>query len=278
MKSLFPLLGVVILAAGLAPNATAATSLNARNCGHNGQLYHQTRPAISNPRLSQHTYRLCFAAFNTTYSGISRTPLWSAEHLTKARLQAHKGIKRLGRFHAEQALPKPYRSELSDYRHSGYDRGHMAPAADMPSRKAEYQSFSLANMVPQFPHNNRYLWEGIEVSTRNLAWHGDDVYVVSGPIFRGKLKSLHGRVLIPTYLFKAIYDKTRGAAGVYLVANKDGNDYSVVSLDYLRKLTGIDPFPGLPASVKAHAWNLPTPHPQRHVLAAKYRVAPEDLP
>ena len=61
--------------------------------------------------------------------------------------------------HADANLPNDDRAELSDYVRSGFDRGHMAPNGDMPTRSGQYESFTLANMVLQNPNNNRYIWE-----------------------------------------------------------------------------------------------------------------------
>ena len=80
------------------------------------------------------------------HSGISRTPLYSAEHLTRANLAAAKKLSKKDSFHPESTLPAQDRAELSDYARSGYDRGHLSPNADFANRSAQAESFSLANM------------------------------------------------------------------------------------------------------------------------------------
>ena len=106
-------------------------------------------PAIVNPKIAASTYPLCFSGFATLFSGVTRTPVYSAEHLTAARIEAARGMVRVDTFHPESRLPVEVRSELSDYRRSGYDRGHMAPNGDMGDAASQGDSFSLANMVPQ---------------------------------------------------------------------------------------------------------------------------------
>ena len=101
------------------------------------------------------------------YSGISKTPLWSAEHLNAERLSVK--IKREDNFHEETRVAQRHRALLSDYRGSGYDRGHMAPNGDMPNKESQSDSFSLSNMVPQAPKNNQEVWRKLEEATRAIA-------------------------------------------------------------------------------------------------------------
>jgi len=219
-------------------------------------------PDLLNPKLSPRTAPLCFSAFAVLHSGLVRSALWSAEHLTRDGLRRAKETSRVNQFHAEPQLPAADRSELSDYERSGYDRGHLAPSGDMPDPIAQGESFSLSNMVPQDRDNNRGLWEGIESATRTLAMRSGELFVITGPIFHGSdVKALKGRVLVPTHLFKAIYDPRSGQAGAYLVGNVPGMRWKAISIAELSGLSGVDPFPALPASVKTVVPTLPEPTP-----------------
>jgi len=219
-------------------------------------------PVITNPALAKKTAMLCFEGYAVTHSGISRTPIWSAEHLTARRIEEAQQLKRVNRFHAEEQLPPADRAELADYARSGFDRGHMAPNGDMPTENAQYESFSLANIVPQSPKNNQILWEGIEAATRNLALEDKDIYVVTGPIFEGNnLERLNGRVLVPTFVYKAIYDPARRQAAAYVTPNAPGMEYQTLSIAELEKRINVNVFPKLPAEIKAVKMNLPTPTP-----------------
>ncbi|WP_338665097.1 DNA/RNA non-specific endonuclease [Pararoseomonas sp. SCSIO 73927] len=219
-------------------------------------------PDILRPSLGAGVRELCFEAFSVLHSGVSRTALAAAEHLTRRRIQRAREMERDDAFHAEDALPEEERARLSDYARSGFDRGHMAPSGDMPSASAQAESFSLANMVPQHPGSNRCLWEGIESTVRELAMEEGEVWVLTGPVFEGTtLQRLNGRVLVPTLLYKAIYLPGRGEAGVYLAHNAPGLAWRAVSLDGLREVAGLDAFPALPAAVKARAMELPEPRP-----------------
>ena len=134
----------------------------------------------------------------------------------------------------------------------------------MPNPWAQQQSFSLANIIPQAPELNRGLWEGAESAVRTLAAQRGELYVVTGPVFEGgRLAALDGRVLIPTHVFKAVLDPRRRRAGAYLAPNVERGGWRLVSMAELRRLTGLDVFPGLPARAKQVALRLPNPRPTR---------------
>jgi len=218
------------------------------------------RPDLVNPKLGRDTTPLCYEAFALLHSAVSRTPVYAAEHLTRMGVAAARRVDRVDAFHDEEALPETDRARLEDYVRSGFDRGHMAPAGDMPTGTAQAQSFTLANIVPQDRAVNRGLWAAIEESVRRLATARGTLFVVTGPIYSGDgVQALNGRVLVPTQLFKALYDPVRGEAGAYLVPNRDDADWRALSLAELRAVAGIDVFPGLPDSVKARAMDLPEP-------------------
>jgi endonuclease G len=198
------------------------------------------------------------------FSGLTRTPLWSAEHLTAQRVRNSRGDTRVNSFHPDPGLPPGIGAEMSDYARSGYDRGHMAPSGDMPDPRSQDESFSLANMIPQDPDHNRRLWSAVEAGVRDVAVESGEVYVVTGPIFTGSnVQSLRGRVLIPTHVFKAVYDPRRRAGAAYLATNAAGQDARVITLAELERISGIDPFPGVSDAEKDTALSLPVPRQPR---------------
>lgn len=218
-------------------------------------------PVFKNPALTKQVRELCNDSFVTMYSGLTRTPLWSAEHLTRASIASAKQQKRENKFHPDERVPANERAELSDYARSGFDRGHIAPSGDMPDPRAQEQSFALSNMIPQNPDLNRHLWEGLESSVRDMAIQRGSVYVVTGPIFEGqRLASLRNRVMVPTSVFKLVYDPKRNEAAAYVAPNNSSQEYKVVSIAELERLTGIDFLPSLASSAKFNAMSLPEPH------------------
>jgi endonuclease G len=202
---------------------------------------------------------LCNEAFATLWSPETRDPIYSAEHLTPAGLTDADKTARLDAFHADDRLPIKARAALSDYKGSdAYDRGHMAPAHDMPTASAMHESFELSNMIPQDKANNRGVWARIEEFARRLVILGTEGYVVSGPVFDAEPQRLKGRVAIPSKLFKAVYIppnqfSPKGQVGAYVVDNTADAPAQIISLDKLKAIAGIDPFPSLPAEMHAAA-------------------------
>lgn len=217
-------------------------------------------PQFNSEKLTEKTASLCFVDFAVMHSGISRTPLWSAEHLDREQIKGAEAIKRRNTFHPEEQLSADQRSELSDYARSGFDRGHMSPSGDMSSESAQNESFSLANIIPQNPNNNQNLWASIEEKTRELAQRRGELYVITGPMFEGStLQRINGRVLVPTHVFKAIYDPARREAGAWIAPNESGMDYQTVSIAELERRLNINLFPAMPDEIKRRKMNLPEP-------------------
>ncbi len=208
----------------------------------------------------QQTYPLCFHGFAVMYSAQSRTPIWSAEHLTKERITQASTRERENNFHAENRIPATSRATLADYHGSGYDRGHLAPNGDMATHNQQYDSFSLANIVPQSPYLNRHTWKQIESSTRYLTKRYQEVYTLTGVIFNTEATTaplkLDNRVSVPSHIFKVVYIPATQQAGVYLAPNDESGQIDIISIEQLRQYINIDPMPALPiALTKMH--NLP---------------------
>lgn len=221
-------------------------------------------PALTNPKLAARTTLLCNDAYAALASGVTKGPLWSAERLTRRSVGIARGTPREGEFHADERVPPADRSQLDDYRGSGFDRGHMAPSGDMPGPSAQQQSFALSNMVPQAQELNRGLWSDIEQTVRGLATRRGTVFVVTGPAFVGaEVRAVGNGVLVPSGVWKAVFDPQAGLAGVYACSNRAAAQCAVVSVAQLTAMTGIDPFPALPASVRDTPLRLPRPIPHR---------------
>jgi len=246
------LMAVLLVATGI----TQAHADDLTQCSQS--FYGGVYPEFTNTKLKKDTQALCMDGFAVMYSGVSRTPLWSAEHLDRTRLQQAKQIDREDSFHEESKLPKSARASLSDYSGSGYDRGHLAPNANMANRSQQYDSFSLANIAPQSLRNNRYIWRNIESATRYLTQQYGEVYTITGVAFTDKkTKQLANRVLVPSHFFKAVYIPATNQAGVYYAPNDESERIDVFSIDELTTEIGIDVLPMLDSQSKSQAFDLP---------------------
>lgn len=163
-------------------------------------------------------------------------------------------------FQEDKDIPEEYRTKLSDYRGSGYDRGHICPSADrLNSQEANEQTFYLSNMHPQVNGFNVGVWATMESQLRNT-WntskYRDILYVCKGGTIDNNSQiaayTPKSKIIVPKYFFAAILAVKDGqykAIGLWFEhkANSDKNlaNY-VVSIDELERLTGIDFFCNLP--------------------------------
>ena len=232
---------------GLAFGSTSqAATENFSSCP---QFFAHARPPLIATRPTDRA--LCYDAFAILHSGESKTPVFVAERLNRSSV-LDAAEKRTNRFFADARLRAAERATLNDYKGSGYDRGHMAPAGDMPTAQAMAQSFSLANMVPQAPEHNRGVWaKSVEPATRNYARRASgDVYVITGPAYVPSIALSPGigagQVRVPKYLFKLVYDQDQNRAWAYWQENSDATRASKpISYAELVKRTGVDYLSGV---------------------------------
>ena len=106
---------------------------------------------------------LCRKGYLLSHSSENKTPYWVIEHLTVEKADAN-AVQRYSKFQTDPDLEKGKRAELSDYKGSGYDKGHMAPSADMKwDEQAMIECFYLSNMVPQVGKGmNQGIWKDLE--------------------------------------------------------------------------------------------------------------------
>jgi endonuclease G len=216
------------------------------------QFFANAKAPIVAPRPTDRA--LCYDAFAILHSGESKTAVYVAQKLNRASV-ADADEKRKDRFFPDARLRSAERAELGDYKHSGWSRGHMAPAGDMPTAQAMAQSFSLANIVPQAQKHNGGAWaKSVEGATRKYAARASgDVYVITGPVFEPSIKQSPGigpgQVRVPTYLFKLVYDQDKNKAWAHWHLNDDATRGSKpITYAELVKRTGINFLPGVTPS------------------------------
>lgn len=206
------------------------------------QFFPGDRPIVPvGPALRE----LCYDAFAILHSGSTKTPVFVAQRLNRQVLRQARAVERTDRFFADARLPGSERAELDDYRHSGYSRGHMAPAGDMHTADAMAQSFSLANMAPQDQRHNGGDWSKIENDTRKYVMRAQgDVYVFTGPVYAGQPARIGGGVAVPTHLFKLVHDAASGRSWVHWQANSpEGQAGRPISYEAFVRRTGMHLLP-----------------------------------
>ena len=202
-----------------------------------------------------------------SYSEKHEQPLWIMYELTKKEVLT-KVAKRRDNFRKDP-LVKTGSALLTDYKGSGYDRGHLAPAADMAwSVEAMSESFFLSNMSPQNPSLNRGLWAQLESKCRDWAVANDSVYIITGPVIRPNYSFIGpNKVTVPQWYYKICVSVKKQQAIAFLIPNskpqKKLSEF-VVSIDKLEEATGLDFLDKLPkkveSKIEAHSdiaqWNM----------------------
>ncbi len=245
-----------VLLSAISASSIAYTNQSFANCQEN--FYQQKPPNYNDKKLLKNSYPLCFNGFAVMYSGKTKTPIWSAEHLTKSKITRGTKLERKNNFHEEMRVPNKHRANVSDYSSSGYDRGHLAPNANMANKKEQYDSFSLANIAPQSPYLNRGTWKRLESNVRSLTKKHGEVYSVTGVLFKTQTPAtLTNKLAIPTHFFKAVYIPKTEQAGVYIAPNDESGRLVLVSLDEFTNYANMDIMPAIEKKVTKLA-NLPT--------------------
>ena len=173
-----------------------------------------------------------------------------------AREALTKEAQRTNRFRRDPEIPTGS-ATTADYRRSGYDRGHLAPAADMAfSVQTMADSFFMSNMSPQKPAFNRGIWKRLEEQVRQNAIREKAIYVVTGPILPKKKTVTIGanQVTVPTHYYKVIFDLTPPRKMIGFILPNEGSDRQLedfaVTVDVVEKATGLDFFSALPKAVQ----------------------------
>lgn len=186
---------------------------------------------------------LCREGYAVGYDYDRKIPSWVAYRLTPDSV--NKKFKRSNKFKADTEIPVQYRSKLTDYKGSGYDRGHMAASATVDfSYKAMMESFLLSNMTPQLPGLNRQGWRYLEQYIREWTNERGELYVVTGVIFKVNYTVIGNGVHVPTHYYKIVFDSAGLDAIAFLVPHRaiSKGDLSafIVSVDGVERLTGLD--------------------------------------
>ena len=169
------------------------------------------------PLTAQDTIRIVHKNYTTVFSKSLKYPILVEWWVTKSGLECANPVARKDKFIPDPLLKKD--SDIAeDYVGSGFDRGHLAPAADNRCKGADVmeESFFFTNMAPQYPGLNRGQWKNLEEWTRYLATQNDSVFVQAGCI--GDVKKVKS-LSIPSHCWKVITVKKTGKVTAYWFPN-----------------------------------------------------------
>lgn len=143
-------------------------------------------------------------------------------------------------------------AQLYDYKGSGYDRGHLAPATDMKYNTISMsESFFMSNMSPQSPSFNRGIWKKIEKQFRDWSYKYGELVIITGPVLKGENYGSIGynKVTIPKWYYKVAIDPSNYERNLAILIENKGSSASiksfVVTIDYLEEFSGLDFFHNL---------------------------------
>ena len=197
-------------------------------------------PTSTTNQLIQHRY------FTLSYNEGAEQAEWVAYELKKEYVKSND-------------LKRPYfiadpkvitgSADWRNYKKSGYDKGHLCPAADMKFDTTAFrETFYTSNIAPQLPEFNGGIWNRLEQKVRYWALRYDGVHVVTGGVLKSSVKTIGmEKVAVPEYFYKIVLDHSNGSYKMiaFLIPNQKSDkslfNY-VVSVDSLEKRTGIDFF------------------------------------
>lgn len=244
MKTLFSIISLTFCFTNYGQNTTCQDTILLQ------QIHPNAIPNIEIPKTHLHATVIHHTAYSFSYNETHEQANWVAYLLTKEETQ--KAFERSNKFLPDPEV-KTQTANDADYKNSGYDRGHLAPAADMSwSEVTMQESFYYGNMSPQVPSFNRGIWKKCEELVRSWANENDSLYIVTGPVLSEGLPTIgENKVSIPKYYYKVILDYRKpGIKGIGFIfpnaASNENLENFAVSIDSIEVITGIDFYPSLP--------------------------------
>lgn len=248
--------------------ATSVVAFPQRNDSTSDADDERAPAAMMSPSLPIRVFRpneFLEIAFDTR----TRTPIYVLERLEGLSADGPP-TKRRAHFHEEVTLPEEFRSRNGHYRNSGYDRGHLAPAADfrhLPSVVRD--TYTLCNTVPQNPSMNRHGWARLECFVRMVAereWNENQAttYVITGPLWLPSsisrqnpgvfhyaysgIGSPPALVRVPTHLFKVVAvarNDTIEKFAAFVMPNEETGGGRLNLSQYLVRLSDLEAVTGM---------------------------------
>lgn len=203
-------------------------------------------PKLEIPKTKNSEKIISHTGYSLLYNEKYKQANWVAYELTKE--ETNKIVERSNKFISDPKV-RSVNAFDKDYKASGYDRGHLAPAGDMGwSATSMIESFYYSNMSPQLPGFNRGIWKKLEELVRTWAIENKAVYVVTGPVLAKGLPTIgYNKIAVPNYYYKVILDYQKpNIKGIgFILPNESSKSLLqnyAVSIDSVEKVTGVDFF------------------------------------
>lgn len=200
---------------------------------------------------------VCHTAYVLKHDNVAKIPAWVSYTLSPEQTEGC--FKRSDAFAADPKLRFGGRAEKSDYRRSGYDKGHIANSADMTwDQEVDRESFYLSNMTPQTHAFNAGIWKELEMNVRSWAFtRKHTLLIYAGPIYNASDKTIgDNKVVVPHAFYKIVVDTVTKDSLAFLFPHSapPGSDLSpyLTSVEKVEKASGISfslPFPNDKKSV-----------------------------
>lgn len=207
------------------------------------------------PKKKKRDQRINHTAFVICYDEKYEQAKWVAYRLT-AQMCNNNEEERTDDFREDKNV-RTGSANPDDYKKTGYDRGHLCPAADMAwNHITMSESFLMSNMSPQHPQFNRGIWKKLEENVREWARKNEELYIITAGVLKDTIKTIGtNKVAVPKYFYKIILDVCgpEFKAIAFVMPNEGSKqpvfDYAV-SIDSVECLTGINFFPALPDAIE----------------------------
>ena len=198
-------------------------------------------PKTSKGYIINHTY------YTLSYSNSDRQSEFAYYYLSPQSING--GQSRTDDFRIDPKV-KSNPISITGYQGSGFDRGHLCPAADMALNYTSMsETFYMSNMSPMTPAFNRGIWSSVESWVRSSALSNGGLYVATGPILNGSCGVLSGGIIVPCSFYKIAFKGGSNPKIIGFILSNSGSSSPVksfaVSVDEIERRTGIDFFPQL---------------------------------
>ena len=247
-RFIFGLVGCVAIALAWQLWAGSANNTTGKHAPATSEFGNLLEVATNSDALPDQ--RVSYTGMEVSFNPRWHEPNWVAWELTAEETKGTVG--RENKFYCDENVEGC--ADHYDYSYSGYDRGHMAPAADMKwSQEAMHASFSMANICPQAKSLNTGAWKRLEDKCRTWAQADSAIIIISGPVTTDEPKDYIGdsRVAVPQRFFKVILSPhVKPMRGIGFIMPNDkvagGMQAAAVSIDEVERITGHDFFASLP--------------------------------